>query len=546
MNEFPVFRTVVVAVVDTAMPAHAVFRRIFVVIVIKRIAPAGNGFVAFEQFFERFALHFLGNGDAAQVEKRRRKVDILRQLIDFVALHDSGPCHHHRHTERFFIHETFVEPAVFAEIKSLVGGVANDGIFVQAALFQIIEELAHAVVHAANRCEVILHVALIRPALEPAELIAICGEPCFVVAVISPFVPFCLRANSGVEKRVIFFDIGVDVFCDLFVGHPRREHPPRERVLVARREQLQVRRPAHRPKYRHVLRLCGGAPLVVIEEIGRFRERNLVEEIVVFFFGNPVSMRRLVMHHKEKRFCLIALVFEPIDGAVGNDFRGITLGDDLSGGALEPSVDVPANHVGIDVFALPDENLPPVEPGRIARQMEFADDAGLVTVGVKNFCDIVLPVVKRAPFVAHVAVRVRMLARENARAGRSGNGVRAVVAHEQRAVVRNAVDVRRRRELRNRMPVSGNRLHGVVVAHDVNDVERFSVRGNALRAPRGYAERGQRTHGAKGRKTGNAFHAKRLCSRRPALSNAFPFPPTAEKTKSLRREERRKLVGGRP
>ena len=55
-------------------------------------------------------------------------VDILDHFGD-VAFNTAGKTNQHRCTERFFIHETFVEPAMFTHIESLVGSINDNSIF---------------------------------------------------------------------------------------------------------------------------------------------------------------------------------------------------------------------------------------------------------------------------------------------------------------------------------------------------------------------------------------------------------------------------------
>ena len=74
-----------------------------------------------------------------------------------------GPAHHHRHAERFFVHKSLVEPAVFAEIEALVGGVDDDGVFVESCALEVVEDFANAFVDACHAAHIVLEVALVFP-----------------------------------------------------------------------------------------------------------------------------------------------------------------------------------------------------------------------------------------------------------------------------------------------------------------------------------------------------------------------------------------------
>ena len=69
--------------------------------------------------------------DAGDVEKRLGKVEVGNEFVGDGSRFGTtpGPAHHQRLAVRFFIHESLVEPAMIAEIKSLVGRVNHDGVF---------------------------------------------------------------------------------------------------------------------------------------------------------------------------------------------------------------------------------------------------------------------------------------------------------------------------------------------------------------------------------------------------------------------------------
>ncbi len=52
---------------------------------------------------------------------------------------------------------------MFAQVKTLVGGVDDYGILVQAAFFQVVQHLTHALVHGGDGAKVVLHISLVSP-----------------------------------------------------------------------------------------------------------------------------------------------------------------------------------------------------------------------------------------------------------------------------------------------------------------------------------------------------------------------------------------------
>ena len=141
------------------------YRGVFVIGVVDRIAPIG-GRTALIAPHRRHAtaLHLLGNVGAGHVEKGGTVVDVLNQSVRLRArLHDTGPADHEGHLQRFFKHPTFVVPAMFAEIKTLVGGVDEDGIVGQSGFVQVGEQSAYALVDGGDAAEVVLDVSLVFP-----------------------------------------------------------------------------------------------------------------------------------------------------------------------------------------------------------------------------------------------------------------------------------------------------------------------------------------------------------------------------------------------
>jgi hypothetical protein len=70
-----------------------------------------------------------GPGLPRHLHERRRVVDVLDHLREAGArLHHAWPADDKGHVQRFFVDPTFVEPAVLAGLKTLVGRVDDDGV----------------------------------------------------------------------------------------------------------------------------------------------------------------------------------------------------------------------------------------------------------------------------------------------------------------------------------------------------------------------------------------------------------------------------------
>ena len=52
-----------------------------------------------------------------------------------------------RGMERLLVHESLVEPAVFAHIESLVGCIDDDGVVGEVVLVEIFQQSAHALIY---------------------------------------------------------------------------------------------------------------------------------------------------------------------------------------------------------------------------------------------------------------------------------------------------------------------------------------------------------------------------------------------------------------
>ena len=63
--------------------------------------------------------------------------------------------------------------------------------------------------------------------------------------------------------------------------------------------------------------------VVVIEVLGH-GELHILVEVVIFGFGHPVAVRRLVVYEQAEGFALVAPL-EELYGVVGDECRGVAL-----------------------------------------------------------------------------------------------------------------------------------------------------------------------------------------------------------------------------
>ena len=148
----------------TVMGTHAVEAGKLIIVIVQGLTPVARCLAFFHQFLERNALHVLRNGDAAHIKESRSKVDVLGQTCNLRTRFDmSRPAHHHRHTKRLFVHETLVKPAMFAQVEALIGGIDYNRILVQPRTFEIVQYLAHTLVHTCYTSHVVLQVTLVFP-----------------------------------------------------------------------------------------------------------------------------------------------------------------------------------------------------------------------------------------------------------------------------------------------------------------------------------------------------------------------------------------------
>src|SRR5246127_1067545 len=97
---------------------------------------------------DAFSLHVCGNWHAGEVKKGRREVGVENHLIADCSGRDAlRVAHHERHTDRWLMHEAFVEEPPLTEEEAVVGAM-KDGRFVKDVLpFEIAENAADIFIH---------------------------------------------------------------------------------------------------------------------------------------------------------------------------------------------------------------------------------------------------------------------------------------------------------------------------------------------------------------------------------------------------------------
>ena len=327
------------AVGDSVVPVHGVGSGEFVVVVVEALAPVCRG-LAFEQGDEGGALDVLGDRDASHIQEGGGEVEIGGDVcsVDGAGFDGAGPADEEGCFEGLLVHPAFVEPAVFAEIPTLIGGVDDDGVVGESGFIEIIEDFTDAVVDGLHAAEVVFDVALVFP-LHEFLAFELCRLERFILGAIGGVPGFELFGGeaSGLVQLEI---VGAEVLGD---GHG----------LVS----------------------GGGFPaFVVVPEGFGFRDRFVVEPVEVFRSGLPVAMGGLVLVHQHEGLLGVATVFKPGEGLVGDDVGGVAdvfVSDDLPGVVVRL-------HGRVVVGALADEDVEVVVALGGGLQVPFSNDRGLV------------------------------------------------------------------------------------------------------------------------------------------------------------------------
>ena len=135
------------------------------------------------------------------------------------------------------------------------------------------------------------------------------------------------------------------------------------------------------------------------------------------------------------------------------------------------------------VHALAGQDLPSVEAGGIAAKVPFADHAGVVAGGLKQLRHRSLRAVEAVEDGDSVPVGV--CAGQHGGPARRADGVRDEGVPEEHSLPGEAVEVR---GLVDARAVGGDRVSGVVVRHDEDDVGAEGGRGRGADGEKGGGE----------------------------------------------------------
>ena len=310
-----------------------------------------------------------------------------------------------------------------AKEEALIARVDHDGVLREAVAVEEVEHAADAFVHRLDGREIVLHVALVLPSRQ-----RFAGE----------------RDRLAVARRR--HRVGLR-------REPRGERRPLE---IGRRLELEI---APRKIRRHTLLVFVqrvGSRVVGIPERLRLRDPSIGELRSVSCVGFPWPVRRFVMEHQEERL-IPRPVLDEVDAQVRDHVGHVPPGVRfLAGRSVEDR---------IHVRALTGQDLPPIEADGIASEVPLPDHAGVVATRLKELRDCPAGAVEA---VEHRhAIQVRVLAGENGGAARRADRVRHEHARQHRSLARDAIEVWCLVHARS---VHANRMRGMVVGHDVEDV----------------------------------------------------------------------------
>ena len=127
MNQFEVLGA------NTIVAFYRMLCGVFIIMIVSGLAPIGGSLAfVFQYRLHGSSLDIRRDLYSGKVEEGRSKVYIHAD---------------ERHALTFFIHKSLVEPAMFAEEETLVGGVDNDCIVQFTNLFKIIQQTADVFVY---------------------------------------------------------------------------------------------------------------------------------------------------------------------------------------------------------------------------------------------------------------------------------------------------------------------------------------------------------------------------------------------------------------
>ena len=115
----------------------------------------------------------------------------------------------------------------------------------------------------------------------------------------------------------------------------------------------------------HFLLSGSDAAFVVVVEGGGDGERLVFIFVQILQFWQPVAVAGLVVYEQEEGFVFVALVFQPVDGLVGDDIGKVSL--------LLIGFSLHVDEVGVVIVALRREVVVIVESRRRANEVPFSD-----------------------------------------------------------------------------------------------------------------------------------------------------------------------------
>ena len=162
---------------------------------------------------------------------------------------------------------------------------------------------------------------------------------------------------------------------------------------------------------------------------------------------------------------------------IGYEFGGVTLLADIL------AVGVVRTERGVVIVALIVEQAVEVETLGLALHVPLAHHGGRISPLPQQLREERFARVDARPQLP-LAVLVAVKPRHEARAARRGERIFDIRPREEHPFGRESVDIGRRSEPRKRMTVSADGLVGVVVGHDVDDIERLALHDRLLHAGR--------------------------------------------------------------
>ena len=437
----------ITAVAHAVVAFHSVLGGIFVEVVVESIAPL-HILVAAKQWHHRHALYVARDGCSCQFEEGGSIIDVLHHFGDVAAAVEAlGQTHHQWGVERFLIHKPLVEPAMFAYVEALVGGIHHESIVDESALLEIVEHATHVIVEAFHHLHIVAHIALEFPFSQFAtfEIAAIEVGGYRIVEVV-PCLPL----------------VGVHALNHIEIGGLQAAG---EVVAV----HLKVVDEVHILKDAHFLSGGSGATLVVVVECARHGECAVLVEWQVLDFGEPITVNGLVVNQYAERFVLVALSLHPVDALIGDNVGEVAF--------MLYGIAVHLNESRIVVIALTGNDFPHIEACGQALQMPFAEESSLIARALQHLGESGLRGVEHASGVVGKAVGVAVLAGEHTGATRSAERVGHITACESHTVLGNAVEIGC---MHISLVVATHHLRRMVVGHDVHYVKRLLFFGLSI------------------------------------------------------------------